>query len=221
VTLPLSEAEYRDAARRLLEHAGAGPVGRKLQDPVYQSVVEGRDPKIHGYSGCADAAHWLLYRLGVRSTHVNRDENHGWKPVVNVSELAYWQGVVRDAALDCLPKCGDIVIIWESKTTSDSHVMPVIEYDPATKVLLVCEAGQGAPCPIALHTHQLHQGTDFASGKPRQALFCGGRALQKWIQLMAALGYADSRGELVAPDLSVLDSPRDTDLSELAPESKP
>src|SRR5437764_45978 len=97
MTLFLSEDQYRDAARRLLEHAGAGPVGRKLLDPVYQGVVEGRDPKIHGYSGCADLAHWDLFRLGVRSPHVNRDENQGWKPVVNVGDLAFWQGVARDA----------------------------------------------------------------------------------------------------------------------------
>ena len=197
-----AESVYRDAARTLLDFAGAGPSGRNIKDPVYQSIVEGRDPKIHGYSGCADAAHWLLFRLGIRSDNVNRDENRGWKPVVNVGELAFWAGVSRDATMVDQPKCGDIVIIWESKTTSDSHVMCVIEYDPDTKVMLVCEAGQGAPTPIALHTHQLRQGTDFARGVARPALFCGQRAIQKWIPLMDAIKFADARGELKEIDLS-------------------
>lgn len=216
----IEESAARDAARRLLEFAGAGPVGRKVDDPVYQAIVEGRDPRIKGYSGCADAAHWLLFRMGVRSPHVNRDENQGWRPVVNVSDLAYWTGITRDCAPHDRYLPGDAVIIWSKPDTSDSHVMTVIEHDLGSQVLLVCEAGQGLPHPIALHSHQLRPGADMASGFPRPALFCGGRALQRWLPLMSVLAYANDRGELREPDLTCLEQ-RDPALDAPTTESEP
>lgn len=195
----LQENAYRDAARELLEWAGQGPVGVPQTSPIYLSVTEGREGLgTHTGTSCAEVAHWELFRLGIRSMFVNRNEAHGWKPGLNVSMLAF-----ASVAQVCQPgdeyKAGDIIIIWERKDTYDAHVMCVIDYEPKTMVLTTCEYGQPGG---KLATHQLRTGTDTAGIKPRNALFCGGRALQKWVPLMVALQYADKRGELQPIDLS-------------------
>jgi hypothetical protein len=212
----LTESEARDLARRLLDFAGAGPVGRSQDDPVYKQVTEGRElAGQHFGTSCGELPHWLLYRLGVRSAFINRNEAHGWRPGVNI-----WNLAGLPLARECQPHdrylCGDIVFIWEKHDTTDAHAMCVIEHTLPDQVLLVAEYGQPGG---KLATHQLRPNVDMASGHPRPALFCGGRALQRWVPLMSVLQYAADHGELALPDLHCLD-PRDTDQSELAPESE-
>lgn len=204
MTLFLSESDYRNTARQLLEWAGAGPVGIAQTSPKYLAVTEGREPLgSHNGTSCGELPHWLLFRLGIRSAFINRNEAHGWKPVINIAALAY-SAVAKTCQLTDQYKPGDVVYIWERADTTDAHAMCVIEHDPDTHALLVAEYGQPGG---HLATHQLHQGTDMAGGKARPAWFCGQRALQKWVPLMDALSYADARGELVAPDLACLAVP--------------
>jgi len=82
--VPLSA--YREAAFALLRYA-VGEHGRSTSDPIYRQIVEGR--LAPGYSSCADLAHWLLYRLGVRAPWINRAENkpQGWSVSVNLNRL--------------------------------------------------------------------------------------------------------------------------------------
>lgn len=198
----IGEPEARDAARRLLEYAGAGPVGRTQTDPVYLAVTEGREGlDTHFGTSCGELAHWLLFRLGVRCAFVNRNENHGWREGVNISALA-WCPLARECHPNDQYKPGDFVFIWERKDGTDAHAMGVVEHTPGTQVLLVSEYGQPGG---HLANHQLRPGADMASGFPRPALFCGGRALQRWLPLMAVLQYASDHGELAEPDLACLE----------------
>lgn len=204
MTLFLTEAGYRDAARRLLDFAGLGPIGRPQTDPVYLSITEGREGlNTHSGTSCGELGHWLLMRLGIRCAWVNRNENHGWRPGVNISLLAF-NPVSKYATLTDQYKPGDLILIWEKPDTTDAHCMAVVDFDPTMLVLTTAEYGQPGG---KLATHQLRQGTDMASGKARPALFCGGRALQKWVPLLDALKYADDHSELKEPDLSCLDVP--------------
>lgn len=204
MTLLLSEPEYRDTARRLLEWAGGGPEGYPQTSPVYLAVTEGREPlNSHFGTSCGELPHWELFRMGVRSPFINRDEAHGWKPVINIATLAF-SVIAKDCQLADQYKPGDLVYIWSKQDTEDAHAMCIIEHDPDTHVIVVAEYGQPGG---KLSTHQLHQGTDMASGKARSAWLCGTRALQKWVPLMAALNYADAHGDLVAPEISCLEIP--------------
>lgn len=198
----LPESDTRDMARKLLEFAGAGPVGRPQTDPAYLAITEGREAKgTHYGTSCGELPHWLLFRLGVRSAFINRNEAHGWRPGVNIAALAF-APMVKVCTPGDQYRPGDVVFIWEKPDTTDAHAMCVIEHDTSTQVLLVAEYGQPGG---HLATHQLKLGTDMAAGRPRSALFCGGRALQRWVPLTAALAYADAHGELRAPDLACLE----------------
>lgn len=138
-------------AAELLRYAG----DRKVTDPVFVAVTEGRyavqelarrrNPAIEPYSSCGDAAHWLLYRMGVRFPWVNRRENAGWRVSWNVTLLApmafYGANVfARRAQRTDQYAAGDILIVNAAKKSS--HVICVIEHDPATGTLHTCEYGQ-------------------------------------------------------------------------------
>lgn len=98
---------------------------RKVNDPVYRMVTEGRDPG-PVYSSCGDLAHWLLYTLGCRHQCINRKEHLGYMIGRNVSRLANVAEAVKPttaeeyAALDLQP--GDILIKWTRPDTRDAHV---------------------------------------------------------------------------------------------------
>lgn len=77
--------DFRQLAREFLVMATRGKQGRRVYDPVYEAVTEGRKAK--GYSACGDLGHWLLFRLGFRDAWVNRKEHDGWRQGVNLSLL--------------------------------------------------------------------------------------------------------------------------------------
>ena len=71
----------RAQAASLVDYAcGRYTGGRDENDPVYQTVTEGRDVGAarKTYSNCYELAHWLLFLLGSRAKFVNRTETRGW-----------------------------------------------------------------------------------------------------------------------------------------------
>lgn len=83
---------YRLGASLLLIYAVNDSV-RSVQDPVFRLITEGRYSQIKGYSSCADLAHWMYFRLGVRQPWLNRKEypvtdgGHGWRVALNLNLL--------------------------------------------------------------------------------------------------------------------------------------
>lgn len=200
----LTEPKYRDACRQLLEWSCGGPVGLPQTDPNYLYVTEGREPLHSKYgTSCGELPHWELFRIGIRSKCINRKEAHGYQSGMNIWDLAS-APFTKSCSVDDVYQPGDIVYIWSRPDTEDAHAMCVVEYTADRRQITVAEYGQPGG---ALHVHQLTPGTDSSSGKARPALFCGTRALQRWVPLMAAVTYADSRGELVDPDLACLNVP--------------
>lgn len=102
---------------------GYGSIGKL--DPVYVEITEGRDSRSawRRYSSCADLAHFIAKRCGVRQTWVNRtDDDFGgdWVSGVNVSRLVR---ASLEPEPDYEPGLGDIWIIsntWPKGT--DAHV---------------------------------------------------------------------------------------------------
>lgn len=125
--------EFRKRAVAWLEYACRGNPG--LDSPRHLEIKEGRQIKI--YSSCADLAHWMLFRLGLRMPWINRDEHLGWKPIVNVSRISSHSEPYRGQLLEG----GDVIVIandWPEG--SDSHVICVID-QPAADYLLTAESG--------------------------------------------------------------------------------
>lgn len=192
MTLHLSLPEYRTAARRLAELAVNGEKGRPENDPFYQKVTEGRDFGISqkSYSSCGDLAHWLLYRLGVRCAFVNRKENRGWQSGANVSALAF-SAPYEVPKADFVAEPGDILIVWNEPHGYDAHVLVVLEHG----AIAVKSADYGQPGG-ALKSRNF----SVRGGFP----FLGEKRVQRKISLVKALEHASARGELAAPDLSLL-----------------
>lgn len=180
----LNGANRADYVKSLITWACGPPKGRDENDPIYQQVVEGRDVGTYqkSYSSCGDLCHWMLYRLGVRSDLVNRDENGGWQQEKNISKLAFSQ-----AASNVTPstsyKPGDIIIIWNESNGTDAHAIVVTEQNGSS--LSTGEYGQpgGAEKTRTITTKD---------GKP----FIGKRQIQKVIPLETVLELARQNGEL-------------------------
>lgn len=172
--------QLREQALELLTVATAGTVGRGESDPVYQAVVERRDTG-KAYSSCGDLAHWLLYRLGVRSAFVNRAEHRGWAMGKNVSRLAWTSPAARPAVSGEQYHAGDILIVWSNPSATDSHVIVVREHTGAA--LITAEYGQ-------------------PGGKQCARLISGGRIgnrrIERVLLLERVLLNAHAAGELVA-----------------------
>jgi hypothetical protein len=170
----------------LLEYACNGSKGRPhLGDPVYEAVTERRQINAPKYSSCGDLAHWLLYRLGVRLSLVNRKEHLGWKQGLNVSRLAFSKLTLSVTDQSSFQP-GDIIIIWNRPDTTDAHVVCVI--DEREDSLLTAEYGQPGG---ALRTRSLmrHNG----------GLILGNRKIHKHLPLLSVLA---------AGDLEPIDNPR-------------
>jgi len=110
---------------------GYGSIGKL--DPVYIDVTEGRDARgaWKHYSSCADLAHFIAKRCGVRQTWVNRSDDDfagPWVSGLNVSKLA--KPSVSPAA-DYEPGAGDIWIVSNTwPQGSDAHVCVCLGPDP-------------------------------------------------------------------------------------------
>lgn len=138
--------EARALAREWCEYATNGADGRRVDDPVYRWVTEGRDPG-PGYSSCADLAHWLLTRLGVQAAWLNRDEGDDakWRSVVNVGRLCAspvgGNPVARKPEPGELFRTGDVLICWKRPDTRDAHVMVCARHEGGR--LVTWDYGQG------------------------------------------------------------------------------
>lgn len=188
--LHLSAPGYKTLAVDLLEYACNSTHGRPEGDPVYDAVTEGRDPG-PGYSSCADLAHWLLYRLGVRCWWVNRSEHKGFAWGMGPSRLAgNCPTRIVPPGLRAKFEPGDILLVWNiergEKATQDLHVACMVE-DRGDSVTTI-DYGQpgGKLC-------------NRTSGERDGKRTLGGKKIQVCVPLLPTLLHADARGELVAP----------------------
>lgn len=174
-------SERRQLALEYLAAATNDDKGRCEGDQVYIAVTEERDTG-RSYSSCGDLAHWLLYRLGVRLSCVNRAEHRGWRSGANISWLAFGCVATRNPMVSEQFSPGDILFIWNRPDGTDAHALVVREHNGAE--LLTAEYGQpgGAQCRRT-----------FLKGK------VGNRKLQKVLPLADVVMLAGSRGELVEP----------------------
>jgi hypothetical protein len=175
-----------DFVAGLLEYACNPPKGRSEKDPIYQQITEGRDvgKAQASYSSCGDLAHWMLYRLGVRSPYVNRDENKGWKAQVNVSNLAF-SPAAKVPNNDTVYKPGDIIVIWSEANGSDGHVIVVKEQTTAGKI----QTGEYGQPGGAIKNRTIKESDD---GRP----IMGNRIVQRYLPLDDVLALAQQNGEL-------------------------
>jgi len=223
---------WRSAAVALCEHACGYDAGRAKDDPIYVEVTEGRDgpgPKQREkYSSCGDLAHWLYKRLGIREPFVNRTDDgaHGpWRSGENVSRL--WGGAcpfdrVPPADPLWVPEPGDVLLIWN--TGFDAHVMVALGLDRAGK-LRTANYGAGGMSPLVSPGARIGANTIT---RQRTGPFYGARRIQRFLPLAEAVEHItvapDLRGAaLTGEELDAIDLgwKRDTDVSDLAPESEP
>lgn len=178
---------YRLIARKFVEHACGGPGGRGESDPVYQAVTEGRDTgkMQRSYSSCGDLAHWLLFRLGVRESWVNRDETYRrWRSGQNISALCWPPCPSRRARDGERFDAGDVLVVYNGENGYDAHALVVLEH--ADGVVLSGDYGQPGGM---LRTRKLQGGA------------LGGRKVQHVLTLEMAL-----TGSLAPPDWTLLET---------------
>lgn len=177
--------DLRALALQWLDYACNGTIGRTEKgDPVYDAVTEHRDTG-DKYSSCGDLAHWLLYRLGVRATWVNREEHQGWKVGQNISWLA-WRCVPARAPLpDEKFHPGDILLVWNKSDGTDAHACVVREH--CANTIKTADYGQpGGKFRERVLTHG-----------PSGGLILGSRKIQRVLPLEAVIADAEKRGQLV------------------------
>lgn len=132
------------AAVALCEHACGYQAGRTKLDPVYVEVTEGRDgptpaARAH-YSSCGDLAHWLLERLGVRASWVNRKSLGHYTIGMNIGSL---YGCPIAHVPNAPPAPGDICEIWNATDSHDAHVCIVLGPGSDDKHLRIANYGAG------------------------------------------------------------------------------
>jgi hypothetical protein len=180
-TTPIDDGAAHALAADLCVYACDGSRGRPEKgDPVYDAVTEHRDTGKE-YSSCADLAHWMLFRLGVRELFINRVEHRGFKRQVNLSRLAWCVYATAPSAADRFEP-GDILVIWARPDTKDAHVTVVLEDRRAKGVEEIQTANYGAPggkisTSATSHTKLL--------GQP--AVKLGDRAIRRWLPLCSML----------------------------------
>jgi hypothetical protein len=164
--------------------------------PRYVQVTEGRD-KGPGYSSCADLAHWLFYRLGVRSSWVNRFEHNGWRSGVNIARLV--TAAVKYGGLADYPP-GSIDGRWLIRCGGEARA------DPGDVVIVANDWPGGRDSHAVCIRAQRPEGGYLTAeyGLPGGGLrerprF--GRRIRAWLPLDRILTEAFNRGELVSPDL--------------------
>lgn len=175
--------------------------GVLVNNPVYKAVTEGRDPG-PGYSSCADLAHWMLFRMGVRSKWINRAEHLGWKSGLNVSMLAFSCPVARAPHPGEVLQRGDIMIVWNKPQGQDAHVNVVSGFNLDAMEVNTWDYGQAAVNPDAWNRTMV-EGTRRTSklyADAQKNWWVGSRKLQKVLPLMEVLAHCKAKGELVAAD---------------------
>lgn len=175
----------------ILEWTTRGSLGVSESDERYRLVTERRD---NGpYSSCADLAHWMLYRLGVRLDWINRTEHNGWISGVNVSRLCWLPNKAARAYTggELLP--GDVITIRSPDlppTQDDSHVICVLEQEG--DALRTAEYGQPGG---ALRIRTLRRVYDDKG--VYKGTFIGARRIERHLPLQHVLTLAEASGELV------------------------
>lgn len=198
--LVMQESEpVRLAALRWCEIAVDSHAGVTVSHPVYRAVTEGRDPG-PVYSSCADLAHWFLFRMGVRSKWINRQEHRGWKTGINVSALAFSCPVARPPKKGELLKRGDVAIIWNQPQGHDAHVFVVDDFDGD-----VCRAwdyGQAAVNPERWDKSMIEGKRTIKAlrGLTDGAWMVGARKLQRVLALPEVMSHCQAAGELAPAD---------------------
>lgn len=172
--------------------AGELHEGRDVDDPFYRRVIEGRSNVRGGvdrYSSCGDLCHWMLFRLGVRSDWINRNENSGWKMVVNTSRLI---GHQRREAEDINGKTqfesGDIIMVGHAHDPWNSGVHVCVFLEDLGDEFLTADYGQpgGKLCRRKV--------------KRGKHLTIGSRRAMRVLRLDKVLVAAHAAGELVEAD---------------------
>ena len=173
-------ADRQALALEYLNLATDGDRGRHEGDDIYIAVTEGRD---HGkaYSSCGDLAHWLLYRLGVRTSYVNRAEHRGWRNGQNISWLAFGPIARKPTAVDQY-FTGDILLIWNREDGTDAHALVVRNHNDVE--LLTAEYGQPGGAS---------RRRTLLDGK------VGTRKVQRVIPFEDVLRHANDSGKLIEP----------------------
>lgn len=196
---------YRDIAREWCDIATGYPFdGVTADDAIYREVTEWRDPG-PGYSSCADLAHWLLYRLGVRADWINRDEHQGYRSIVNVARLVPRPVGSNPVARAPIPgerfACGDVIVAWARKDTRDAHVMIVEEHSEVAGVLCTWDYGQGPMAPEAWRAHRDHLEGRRVTRAIKHFTLGNGKTVHAVIPLLDVLAVERDAGRLAAPDL--------------------
>lgn len=224
---------WQTAAVALCEYACGYDKGRGKDDPVYLDVVEYRDvpPNRAHYSSCGDLAHWLLERLGLDEPWVNRASLGHYHVGANVSLLASSPVHRLPGGADWSPRPGDILEIWNAAGGSDAHVCVYLGPGSTPGHARIGNYGAGGMSAAVSPGANI---SDTAFTLQAGAWILGHRKVQRVIPLAAAvllskrppdLTGAAVTGELVDA-LQVTWTPttaadeRDTDPSELAPESQ-
>jgi hypothetical protein len=185
---PINEHAARLLAVTLCEFACNGSRGRPEHgDAVYDAVTEHRDFGA-GYSSCADLAHWMLFRLGVREGFINRREHRGFAQGVNLSRLA-WCKYSRAASARDRYEPGDILVVWSRTDTLDAHVTVVLR-DSRTEAPAenrIETANYGSPGG-AIKTSAMRYTVSLA--------VLGSRPIRRWIPLAPLLVSLQEQGRL-------------------------
>lgn len=186
----LSISEYRDHASRWLRWACGPGSGYAESHDVYQKVTEGRDgpPWPNKYSSCGDLAHALYEQLGIRTPWLNRASLGQWRQGKNITLLAY-APAARAPRPDERFEAGDVVIVWDQKSTSDAHAICVLDEFPEQGVILTAEYGQPG---AAVRTSGIERDADGTRIR--------GRTVQRVLSLESVLEAAEDAGQLVPVD---------------------
>jgi hypothetical protein len=214
---PEKEFYYQQLAANLLLYAVDGPHGRDELDEVYIDVTEGRDgPSVASrqkYSSCADLAHWLYYRLGVRTAWINRKEHDGWIVGVNLNcwvgrpigpnQYATKPTVGYDLWQKDLFSIGDVVVV---DNKYGGHVMVVQAYEPPG--MMSSASGAAVTLP---QLYTADYGQPGGLQKRRQVtsdgsgVRVGGNLVIAHVRMLDVLRGELARENLASPDVDVLE----------------
>lgn len=199
-------AAFRTRARELCEWAVDGANGVAQGSERYGLVTEGRMLKPGVSSSCAELPHWLWYRLGIRSSFVNRDENRGWHVGLGIAMLCGENFSGKPLGVPTTARrtpettsqfgAGDVLVVWSRLDGTDAHTFVVLEQDGP--IVQSADYGQpgGKACTWTLSSRNAVE----PGGRMRMAPFRGSRRIQRWIPLDLILAEAERRGELVTPE---------------------
>lgn len=190
---------WQDAAVALCEYACGAPAGIGKDTAPYPEVTEGRDTGANRarYSSCADLAHWLLERLGVREKWINRASLHQFRDGLNVYEIGLGCPIAHAAPADPAwpgPGAGDICEIWNGIKGQDAHVFVCLGPGSDAGHLRTANYGEGGMSAAAWPGAGI---SDSAFIHHPSGWYVGSRKLQRIIRFADAVALSTA-----APDLT-------------------